>query len=75
MAEAFEKTLAANPGLLDDVATIYCRKPKSGDLQLMGTYDGSSWMQKDGIAYGHMLKLANGTTYTLLDEGFRQFFM
>lgn len=75
MADAFGKVLSFNPNLMDDVVTIYCRKPKSGDLQLMGSFDGLSWMQKDGIAYGHILKLSNGTTYTQTEEGFRQFFI
>ena len=74
VADAFQTAIRQHPGLLDSIVTIYGKKPKSGDLQLMGTYDGSTTVLVDGQQIRHVLKLANGKSYVLTDEGFRAFF-
>lgn len=74
VAEAFQSAIMQHPDLLNSIITIYCRKPKSGDLQLMGTYDGCTTVLVDGQQIRHVLKLANGKSYVLTDEGFRAFF-
>ena len=50
--------------------SIYCRKPKSGDLQYMARFDGTSSRSSGWDSYSHIIELANGKHYYLTDERF-----
>ena len=73
VVDAFHSFLKSNSKLIGSALTIYCRRPRSGDLQFMGTYDGMETIILDGIQKSRILKLANGSTYELETEGFRKF--
>lgn len=69
---AFFMMISKSSVLIDQRLSLYCTKPKSGDLQLMGIYDGISVWIQDGEKHERMLDLANGERYELADEGFRR---
>ena len=50
--------------------SIYCRKPKSGDLQYMARFDGTSSRSSGWDSYSHIIELANGKHYYLTDQRF-----
>ena len=66
-ADSFVSALTAFftsvPEMVGSVCTIYCRKPISGDLQLMGEYDGLSVYMAKGENHSHILTLTNGSSY------------
>ena len=59
--QAVFSVLMKNKKLCGKMLTIYCRKPKSGDLQYMGKFDGMS---------SNIINLSNGLEYYLTDDGF-----
>lgn len=67
--EAFHVMLSEDKALYSSVMDIYCRK-KNGDFQYMGLYDGKSAVAEGGEYRIHLLKTADGNTYTLGDDGF-----
>lgn len=58
--------------IINNVFLIYCRRPISGDLKLMGKYDGKCTIMKDGIRFSHILKTTENKDYTFLPDGFRR---
>lgn len=66
-AESFVGALTSfflsSPELISSVCSLYCRKPVSGDLQLMGEYDGLSVYMEKGERHSHILTMSNGRTY------------
>lgn len=68
--QAFHNVLMKDKKLCSKMLTIYCRKPKSGDLQYMGRFDGLSSRGTGDISYSHIIKLSNGFEYYLTDDGF-----
>ena len=54
----------ASPFLVENVCSIYCRKPRNGDLQFMGEYDGLSVFVEKGERHSHILTLSNGAIYS-----------
>ncbi len=69
---AFYLMMTKNMNLAQQRVTIYCMRPKSGDLQLMGVYDGLSVMIQDGEKHERLLSLSNGESYELAEGGFRR---
>ena len=62
---AFSEVLAKDRTLESGHCTVYCRQPKSGNLQLMGEWRGPS--------YGHchvFIKAGEGKRYNLTPDGF-----
>lgn len=53
----------SSPELVTSMCRFYCRKPISGDLQLMGEYDGLSVYMEKGEKHSHILTLSDGRTY------------
>ena len=71
--DAISRVFMMNLHLADRILTIYCRKPRSGDFQYMGSFDGISSISSGGNAVScRILRLANGMNYYLTDEGFRK---
>lgn len=68
--QAVFSVLMKNKKLCSKMLTIYCRKPKSGDLQYMGKFDGMSSRGTGDISYSHIINLSNGLEYYLTDDGF-----
>lgn len=68
--KALFNVLMKDRKLCSKILIIYCRKPKSGDLQYMGKFDGLSSRGTGDISYSHIVKLANGLEYYLTDYGF-----
>lgn len=68
--KAMTSFFLSSPELVGSVCTLYCRKPISGDLQLMGEYDGLSAYMEKGRSHSHVLTLSNGTTYAWNGERF-----
>ena len=58
----------------DKVFLIFCKK-KNGDLQLMGSYDGLSMLQKNGERITGLLKTIEEKEYSLFRDGFRRVFL
>ena len=67
---AFYLMMLKNTILQNQRVTIYCMRPRSGDLQLMGVYDGISVMHQNGETHARCLDLSNGERYELGEEGF-----
>ncbi len=67
---AFHGFLMSNRKLLDSQLTVYCRRPQSGDLKLMASYDGSGSIHGDGPPYRHILRLSDGRAMHLEETGF-----
>lgn len=76
-AESFVKALSRvfqmNMSLADRILAIYCRKPRSGDFQYMGSFDGISSISSGNATCCRILRLANGMDYYLTEEGFRRY--
>ena len=70
--EAMSRIFLSDTRLCPRILNIYCRKPVSGDLQLMGRYDGLMAVSSGGEAHSHILSLSNGMDYYLTDDGFRR---
>lgn len=68
--QAVFNVLMKDKKLCGKMLTIYCRKPKSGNLQYMARYDGQSSRSSGGESYSHIIELANGMQYYLTDERF-----
>lgn len=69
-AEAFHRYLTANARLMTEQMTIYCRRPQSGDLKLMASYDGGGAIYGDGTVMRHVLHLSDGRQMHLEETGF-----
>lgn len=54
---------------------IYCRKEKSGDLQLMGKYDGGSYVLFRGLKFTHILTTRENKDYSFFPDGFRRIYL
>lgn len=54
---------------------IYCRKEKSGDLQLMGKYDGASFVLFRGLKFTHILSTKDNKDYSFSSDGFRRIYI
>jgi len=67
---AFYHMMLKNLILQDRRVSLYCMRPHSGDLQLMGVYDGISVMHQNGETHSRVLDLSNGERYELGEEGF-----
>ena len=68
--QAIFNALVKDKKLCNKTLVIYCRKPKSGDLQYMAKFDGLSSRGTGDISYSHIIELANGKQYYLTDERF-----
>ena len=67
---AFHGFLMSNRKLLDSQLTIYCRRPQSGDLKLMGRYDGGTSYAGTGVPLRNLLRLSDGREMHLEETGF-----
>ncbi len=71
--DALSRMFMRNLQLCNRILSIYCRRPRSGDFQYMGTFDGITCISKGGSDFSkRILRLANGMDYCLTDEGFRR---
>ena len=68
--QAVYKVLMKDKKLCGKNLKLYCRKPKSGDLQYMAKYDGAGSRSTGWESYSHIIELANGMQYYLTDERF-----
>ena len=68
--QAIYQVLMKDKKLCSKTLVIYCRKPKSGDLQYMARFDGQSSRSSGQESYSHIIELANGKQYYLTDERF-----
>ena len=68
--DAFWRFLKSNRKLLDSQLTIYCRRPQSGDLKLMGRYDGGTSYAGSDVPIRSLLKLSDGREMHLEETGF-----
>ena len=57
------------------VFLIYCRRKQSGDLKLMGKYDGSSVITFHGLKFTHILSTIENKDYSYYADGFRRIFI
>ena len=71
--DALSRMFMRNLQLCDRILSIYCRRPRSGDFQYMGSFDGISSISSGNAACCRILRLANGMDYYLTEEGFRRY--
>ena len=65
-------SLIVNNRIINKTFLIYCKRPISGDLKLMGNYDGKCTIMKDGIKFSHILKTTENKDYSFFPDGFRR---
>lgn len=61
--------------IASSVFLIYCRKKQSGDLKLMGKYDGLSVITFRGLRFTHILSTTENKDYSIQSDGFRRIFI
>lgn len=71
-ASAFFLMIKKCSSLSEQRLSLYCTKPRSGDLQLMGVYDGLSVWIQNGVRHERVLELNNGERYELREDGFKR---
>ena len=71
--DALSRMFMRNLQLCNRILSIYCRRPRSGDFQYMGSFDGISSISSGNAACCRILRLANGMDYYLTEEGFRRY--
>lgn len=67
---AFWRFLMSNRKLLGSQLTVYCRRPQSGDLKLMGRYDGGTSYAGGDVPIRSLLRLTDGREMHLEETGF-----
>lgn len=68
-------TLIEKNKISSSVFLIYCRSSISGNLVLMGRYDGQSVMNAYGIQFSHILSTVEDKDYTYRPTGFMRVYL
>lgn len=61
--------------ITESVFLVYCRKSISGDLKLMGRYDGLTVSTFHGARITHVLTTIEDMDYSYTPEGFRRLYI